>query len=40
MTTQIWQTASRMVAAIYLIAAGFVVSWPLVAVAELFRLSQ
>jgi hypothetical protein len=40
MTTKISPTASKLFSAMYLIAAGFVMSWPLVAFAELVRLSQ
>jgi hypothetical protein len=40
MSKHISQSVSRMAAAAYTIAAGFVMSWPLVAVAELIRLSN
>jgi hypothetical protein len=40
MATQLYRTASRISTSLYLIAAGFVMSWPLVAMAELVRLSQ
>jgi hypothetical protein len=40
MTEHVLRTASRFAAAIYLIGAGLVISWPLVALVELVRLSQ
>jgi hypothetical protein len=40
MTAEIRQIASRMAGAIYLIAAGFIMSWPVIAIVELIRLSR